>query len=88
VELTDRGESTRVGVTDNGPGIPAQQRERVFNRFIRLSDESAGGTGLGLAICRKIAELHHAEITLASGPNDVGLCVCVDFPKVQPTLTA
>jgi signal transduction histidine kinase len=54
-------------------------REQVFNRFFRLADQSVMGTGLGLAICRKIAEMHHAHISLSEGPHGKGLSVHVDF---------
>lgn len=81
VELSQQGACSRINVIDNGPGIPAEKREQVFDRFIRLADESVSGTGLGLAICRKIVELHHAEISLDAGPEGRGLQVQVDFPQ-------
>jgi signal transduction histidine kinase len=76
---TEKG--LRLTVSDNGPGIPADQRENVFNRFFRLADQSVRGTGLGLAICRKIALIHHAQISLSEGRNGKGLSVHVDFEK-------
>jgi signal transduction histidine kinase len=54
-------------VTDDGPGIPAGERERVFERFTRVDDArtaGAGGAGLGLAIARDIAERHGGSLTL------------------------
>ncbi|MEZ5741167.1 MAG: sensor histidine kinase N-terminal domain-containing protein [Burkholderiaceae bacterium] len=60
-------------VEDNGPGIPASERESVFERFYRLRDRPASnegearGSGLGLAIVREIARLHRARITVADG---------------------
>ncbi|WP_307249136.1 sensor histidine kinase [Catenuloplanes indicus] len=57
-----------IAVTDDGPGIPAADRERVFDRFTRLDDaraRDAGGSGLGLAIVREVVRLHHGTITLA-----------------------
>jgi signal transduction histidine kinase len=66
-------------VTDDGPGIPADQLGHVFKRYYRLVDEARNGTGLGLAICRNIADIHHAEISLAQGPQGRGLSVQVDF---------
>ena len=47
-------------VEDDGPGIPAQDRERVFERFQRLADSGTEGCGLGLAIVREIAQMHDA----------------------------
>ncbi|HEX8987449.1 MAG TPA: sensor histidine kinase, partial [Rhodocyclaceae bacterium] len=69
-----------VIVSDDGPGIPAAQRERVFERFYRLADQDQPGTGLGLAICRRIAELHRARISLSDGPNGKGLAVTATLP--------
>jgi signal transduction histidine kinase len=66
-------------VTDDGPGIPAEQLAHVFKRYYRLADEARNGTGLGLAICRNIVDIHHAEISLFQGPDGRGLSVQVDF---------
>lgn len=60
----------RVVVVDSGPGIPASERERVFDRFYRstsVSGFNAPGSGLGLAIVRRIAERHGARVTLGDG---------------------
>jgi signal transduction histidine kinase len=63
----------RVTVTDDGHGIPASERERVFDRFTRLDDardRDSGGTGLGLAITRELLRRNGAEITLEdAGPG-------------------
>ncbi|QCO57944.1 sensor histidine kinase (plasmid) [Pseudorhodobacter turbinis] len=56
--LTFGPEDVTITVQDDGPGIPPDMRERIFDRFIRLNDDSSGGCGLGLAIVRKIAEAH------------------------------
>jgi two-component system sensor histidine kinase QseC len=69
-----------IEVSDDGPGIPVAQRERVFERFFRLADQTKPGTGLGLTICRRIAELHHARVELADGPDGKGLTVRVFLP--------
>jgi signal transduction histidine kinase len=66
-------------VTDDGPGIPADQLGHVFKRYYRLVDEARNGTGLGLAICRNIVDIHQAEISLAQGPDGRGLSVQVVF---------
>jgi two-component system, OmpR family, sensor histidine kinase TctE len=68
-------------VEDNGPGIPEQERERVFERFYRSVDNhNVEGSGLGLAIVREIAEAHDAEVTVYTGPGGVGTSVTVEFP--------
>lgn len=78
------GERAWLEVSDNGPGIPAVERERVFDRFYRRAvsagDES-GGSGLGLAIVRSIADRHNAKISLGDAASG-GLKVRVDFPLV------
>ena len=69
-----------MAVSDDGPGIPVEQRERVFDRFYRIASQDQPGTGLGLAICRRIAELHSALIDLSDGPGGRGMVVTVFFP--------
>ena len=64
-------------VSDDGPGIPPDERERVFDRFYRPAGAAAPGSGLGLAIVRSIAERHGAKINLDSGPGGDGLTVRV-----------
>lgn len=67
-------------VEDNGPGIPAESRERVFDRFYRLASDTEG-TGLGLAIVREIAQAFEAELELGVNPGSGrGLLVTVTFP--------
>ncbi|MFC4524442.1 sensor histidine kinase [Cupriavidus pinatubonensis] len=73
------GRAVELVVSDNGPGIPAAERERVFDRFYRLPDAPTGGSGLGLAIVAEIAQSHGARVSLEdAGP---GLRVRVTFPS-------
>lgn len=67
-------------VIDTGPGIPAELRSRVFERFYRVLGSTSSGSGLGLAIVLQIAKLHRAEVKLGSPPNGIGLQVEVVFP--------
>ena len=66
-------------VEDNGPGIPAHLREKVFERFVRL-DEQTTGSGLGLAIVRDIANLHGAELGIGAPEQGSGAVFTVQFP--------
>lgn len=70
----------RLVVSDDGPGIPEEQRERIFEKFSR-GDRQLGpqGAGLGLALCRAIAERHHLEIDLV--PSSGGACFTVGPEK-------
>ena len=65
-------------VDDAGPGIPPDERERVFDRFYRRGSATAEGTGLGLAIVKRVAERHGATVTLGDAPAG-GLRATVRF---------
>lgn len=65
-------------VADDGPGIPPEQRERVFERFVRLDaarDRESGGSGLGLAIAREIARAHGGDLTAGTRAGGGALLV-------------
>jgi two-component system sensor histidine kinase TctE len=75
----------RIGVLtveDDGPGVPAAERELVFSRFYRLSHDTRG-SGLGLAIVRDIAADHGAWIGLDAGPGGRGTVFSVHFPLID-----
>jgi signal transduction histidine kinase len=73
------GGARRISVVDNGPGVPASERVRLFDRFYRLeASRSTPGNGLGLALVAAVARLHDAEATLLdAGP---GLEARISFP--------
>jgi signal transduction histidine kinase len=75
VRATEHG--AQLEVADNGPGIPAQDRERALRPFVQLSKKNAGGSGLGLSLVAAIARLHQARLTLED--NSPGLRVVVEF---------
>ncbi|HSH81012.1 MAG TPA: sensor histidine kinase, partial [Herpetosiphonaceae bacterium] len=70
IQITGRVEDSEVvlSVRDNGPGIPAEELERIFRRFHRLGT-SENGSGLGLAIARAVVELHGGRIWAESQPG-------------------
>lgn len=69
-----------VAVADSGPGIPAQARERVLDRFVRLdATRSTPGNGLGLSLVKAVVRLHGGTLALAD--NAPGLKVLLHFPK-------
>ncbi len=67
-------------VTDSGPGVPFDERERVTRRFYRLHQNDTPGSGLGLAIVSRIVELHGAALSLDENPGGQGLRVTVRWP--------
>ena len=80
----------RVSLEDQGPGVPDDQRERIFERFVRLDNRGGDdkGSGLGLAICRSIIELHHGRIWAESGTDGRGLRVVFEIPGAQIAVDA
>ena len=79
----------RVAVEDEGPGVPTDQRERIFERFFRLanSNQHEKGSGLGLAICRSIITLHQGRIWAEAAAAGTGLRVVFEIPA-GPAATA
>jgi signal transduction histidine kinase len=91
VTLTAYAESGAavIEVTDDGPGIPVQDRERVFDRFTRLDDGRArddGGAGLGLAIVRELARQHEGTVRLDDA--DPGLRAAIRVPLTPTPVNA
>jgi two-component system OmpR family sensor kinase len=71
-------------VSDDGPGIPAPEREKVFDRFHRAPGTASPGSGIGLALVRSIAAHHRANVRLDDGPGGRGLRVSVEFSALDP----
>lgn len=79
-----RGDEGAIAeIVDTGPGIPAEERTRVFDRFYRRSGGDTSGSGLGLAIVKSIADRHDARVALAESPEGRGLQARVVFPLRQ-----
>jgi signal transduction histidine kinase len=83
IGLQADGKSVSVTIDDDGPGIPANQREMVFRPFYRLEasrNRDSGGTGLGLAIVQSIVLIHGGEVALDNRPQG-GLRVTIRLPR-------
>ncbi|MFC3444159.1 sensor histidine kinase [Sphingobium rhizovicinum] len=80
VHVDRDGDAVIVAVDDDGPGIPAAERDKVWDRFYRIPARNApAGTGLGLPIARAIAQQMGATIDLEDGRSGRGLCAIVRF---------
>jgi len=69
----------RIETTDEGPGIPTEDRERVFEPFVRGRPSIVPGAGLGLAICKAVVEAHRGHIRIEE-PADGGTTIAFDLP--------
>jgi len=82
--LQASGSGYSIRVCDQGPGIPARDRERALSRFTRLDQRQGAGAGLGLAIARRITELHKGSLTLLDrSDGKTGLCVEIWLPAAD-----
>ncbi|HZV08377.1 MAG TPA: sensor histidine kinase N-terminal domain-containing protein, partial [Novosphingobium sp.] len=85
LRIEREGDRLLVVIEDNGPGIPAADRERVFERFTRLRrDGTRSGSGLGLPIARMLAGVVGAQLTLVDSQALGGLRACVAFQAIAP----
>jgi two-component system sensor histidine kinase KdpD len=75
-----------ISVADEGPGIPAAERERVFDMFYRVRDrdESTQGSGLGLAICKGFVEVMGGRIAVRAGREGRGTQIEITLPRHEP----
>jgi signal transduction histidine kinase len=83
VSVTTTSRWARISVTDDGPGIPEPDRERIWNRFVRLDDDRSranGGSGLGLAIVREIAVAHGGEASAGAALPGPGAEFVIRLP--------
>jgi signal transduction histidine kinase/DNA-binding response OmpR family regulator len=95
IELAARkvDDQVKIEVRDNGPGIPPEQQQRIFEAFFRLTETGSAteGTGLGLAITARLVELHGSKLGIESQPGE-GTCFYFSLPLIaitpdQPTQT-
>ncbi|MNY60742.1 Signal transduction histidine-protein kinase/phosphatase MprB [compost metagenome] len=79
LQVRTEGDHAVLTVEDSGPGIAAEHRERVMQRFVRETSEGAPGSGLGLAIVQAIAHAHGAVVLLDASERLGGLRAVVRF---------
>jgi signal transduction histidine kinase len=79
IDAVHRTDRWRIEICDRGPGIPADQRERVFAPLARI-DEEVEGSGIGLSTCRRIIEAHRGRIGLADAAYG-GTCAWFELPE-------
>lgn len=85
VTVSAEGGLARMAVADRGPGVPAEERSRVFEKFYRRKGMRHRGAGLGLAIVRRIVEDHRGTVTLTETPGG-GSTVTVTLPLAEPVV--
>jgi len=84
VKTSREGEAIFFRVEDDGPGIPSDKGEKIFERFYRLDESltrTTSGAGLGLAICQGLVRAHNGEIWLE--PSEQGACIAFSIPLVN-----
>jgi len=88
VEVTCLAGWGHLRVRDDGPGVPEAQRQRIFERFVRLDegrDRGMGGFGLGLAIVADLCRFYGGRVSLEANGSP-GACFCLSFPSSGPKL--
>lgn len=83
VRVSDEALAAHVEVEDNGPGIPVEAEQRIFEPFRRLNTTRQSGFGLGLATVKKIVEAYHGRLGVRSRPSK-GSVFWFELPKAQP----
>jgi two-component system OmpR family sensor kinase len=77
LRVSEDGRASRLSVEDNGPGIPPEHLEHVFERFYRVDGARASGSGLGLAIARELTELMGGSVEAVSRPGETAFTVAL-----------
>lgn len=74
------GARVRLCIADDGPGVPVDERARIFERFYRVPGTAQPGSGIGLSLVARIAESHGGSVEVADGIDGRGLAVILSFP--------
>ncbi|MCD8019502.1 MAG: sensor histidine kinase, partial [Clostridiales bacterium] len=83
VALYELEKTVRLEMADDGPGVPAEERDKIFDTFFRgdkARQNPGNGSGLGLSIVREIIKGHGGSIWAEAGPSDVGLKIVIELP--------
>jgi two-component system sensor histidine kinase QseC len=83
IQASHHAGQLRLAICDDGPGVNAEQRARLSERFFRVLGSGESGNGLGLSIVRRIVELHGARLSFGGGLHGRGLGVFFDFPDQE-----
>jgi two-component system, OmpR family, sensor histidine kinase TctE len=83
--IVEGGAIPKISVQDDGPGIPTEERQKIFERFYRVTGSTGEGCGLGLAIVQEIARLHRSTVEVSSGLDDRGSRFTVSFGAMAHT---
>jgi two-component system phosphate regulon sensor histidine kinase PhoR len=81
------GDRARVWVEDEGPGIPHEDRHRVFEPYVRLNraaETTTGGSGIGLSVVRELVALHGGRTRAEGAPGGRGARIVIEFPLTSP----
>jgi len=80
VSTCARGGLAHLCVEDTGPGIAAEDKEKIFERFYRVAGTEGDGSGLGLAIVKEIVDRHHGAVAVGARDDQRGTRICASFP--------
>ena len=84
IKILRSDKKIKLIVQDNGPGVAAEFKERIFERFFRVIGSKATGSGLGLSIVKQIVDIHSADIVINDNSEaESGLVVTVSFKSVE-----
>jgi signal transduction histidine kinase len=79
IVLSDQVDSCQLLIRDNGPGVPDELHDKIFEPFFSTKERGAG-TGLGLSICRRLVEDHGGQLTVSSQPGK-GATFALELPR-------
>jgi PAS domain S-box-containing protein len=83
ISIEDAGEKWKIGIIDQGDGIPDKDKNMVFERFKRLHKDNIRGSGIGLAIVKRIVELHNEKVWATDNPEGKGSIFWLTLKKAE-----